>query len=86
MTVTEPTTLTVNSTLGCLQLPHPPGLGRPHGCQHRPLTVSGEPVLSFLTVGTQTCTGTTNSAGIATCNITPSEPTGGYTRLGQLLG
>ena len=39
--------------------------------------VSGQTVT--LTVnGTQTCTGTTNASGVATCPITPNEPSGTY--------
>ena len=82
MTVTEPTTLTVNSTSGAYNSPIP--VSGVLTDANTGLTVSGEPVV--FTVGTQTCTGTTNSAGIATCNITPSEPTGGYTVSGSFSG
>ena len=39
--------------------------------------VPGEPVTLTLN-GTQTCTATTSSAGVASCSVTPNEPAGTY--------
>ena len=36
--------------------------------------------------GTQSCTGTTNASGVATCSITPTEPGGTYTLSGSFGG
>lgn len=40
--------------------------------------VSGQPVM-FTLNGTETCTGTTNSSGAASCSLTPGEAAGSYT-------
>jgi hypothetical protein len=39
--------------------------------------VPGQPV-TFSVNGTQSCTATTNAQGVATCDVTPTEPTGTY--------
>ena len=36
--------------------------------------------------GTQSCTGTTNASGVATCTVTPTEPAGNYTVSGSFSG
>ncbi len=41
------------------------------------LPIPGEPV-TFTLGGIDTCTATTDSSGLATCDITPSEPSGSY--------
>ncbi len=47
--------------------------------------VAGEPV-TLKVNGTQSCTGTTNSSGVASCTITPNEPGGTYTLSGSFGG
>jgi len=47
--------------------------------------VAGETVTLKLN-GTQSCSGTTNASGVATCTITPSEPGGTYTLSGSFGG
>jgi hypothetical protein len=85
-TVTEPTALTVN--------PCPD----PMGCDYADQTtvsgtlmdtnlnvpVANEPVLFNL--DGQTCTGTTNSSGVASCSITPNEQAATYTLTGTFAG
>ncbi len=87
LSVTEPTTLTVN----------PSG-----GSYNSSVTVSGtltdanttlpiaNETVSFTvnggTNGTQTCSGLTNSAGVASCSVTPTEPAGSYTVSGSFIG
>ncbi|MGD0747496.1 MAG: hypothetical protein ABSB68_06760 [Acidimicrobiales bacterium] len=36
--------------------------------------------------GTQTCSGTTNASGVATCSVTPNEPSGTYSLSGSFGG
>jgi hypothetical protein len=47
--------------------------------------VAGEPVL-FTLNGTQTCTASTNSSGVASCSITPSEAASSYTLAASFAG
>ena len=47
--------------------------------------VPGEPVTLTLN-GTQTCTATTNSAGVASCSVTPNEPAGTYSLTASFAG
>lgn len=42
--------------------------------------------VQFTLNGTETCTGTTNATGVATCSITPSEAAGTYTLLAAFAG
>jgi hypothetical protein len=83
LSVTEPTTLTVNPTTvsyggtttvsGTLT---DTNLNQP---------VSNEPV-TFTVNNTETCTGTTDSNGFASCTVTPAESTGNYTVNGSFTG
>ncbi len=82
LSVTEPTTLTVNSTSGSYN--SPTSVSGVLTDANTGLPVPSEPVV--FTVGTQTCTATTDSTGIATCSITPNEPTGNYTVGGSFTG
>ncbi len=47
--------------------------------------VPGEPV-TFTVNGSQSCTATTNASGVATCSISPIEPTGSYSLSGSFPG
>ena len=47
--------------------------------------VPNEPV-TFTLNGTQSCTGATNAAGIASCSISPNEPAGTYSTTGSFPG
>ena len=82
MTVTEPTTLTVNSTSGAYN--SPTTISGVLTDANTGLPVSGEPVV--FTVGTQTCTGQTDATGTASCSITPSEASGAYPISGSFTG
>jgi hypothetical protein len=82
MTITEPTTLTVNSTTGAYDAPTP--ISGVLTDANTGLPVSGEPVV--FTVGTQTCTGTTDATGTASCSVTPTEPSGSYPVSGTFSG
>jgi len=83
LSVTEPTVLTVNpatvtyggstTVSGTLT---DSNLNQP---------VSSEPV-TFTVNNTETCTGTTDSSGLASCTITPGESTGNYTVSGTFTG
>ena len=42
--------------------------------------------MTFTLNGTETCTGTTDSTGTASCTITPGEPAGTYTVSGTFGG
>lgn len=82
--VQVPTTLTYN--------------GATTGDYHDPATVSavltnsvtGAPIgsqnVTFVLNGVETCTGATNAAGVASCNITPNEPAGVYTLVATFAG
>ncbi len=83
LSVTEPTVLTVNpatvtyggSTMVSGTLTDS-NLNQP---------VANEPV-TFAVNGTETCTGTTDSSGLASCPVTPGESTGDYTVAGTFTG
>ena len=47
--------------------------------------IVGQPV-TFTLNGAETCTGTTNAAGSASCSITPAEAAGGYTLTAAFAG
>ena len=47
--------------------------------------VPNEPVTLTLN-GTQTCTATTNTTGVASCSVTPNEPSGSYSLTGSFPG
>jgi large repetitive protein len=77
------TTLTVTSTTGTYGSPTTVTGTLVNNYTNTP--VSGETVTLKLN-GTQSCTGTTNASGVATCSITPSEPGGSYTLSGSFGG
>ena len=82
LSVTEPTTLTVNATSASFG-----GTTTLSGTltdANTGLTVSNEPVV--FTVGTQTCTGTTGSTGIASCTVPTTQAEGSYTVSGSFTG
>jgi hypothetical protein len=47
--------------------------------------IPGEPIV-FTLNGTETCTGTTDGSGDASCSITPGEPAGNYTLTASFAG
>ena len=71
----EGTKLTVTPTSGTYSGSTPVSATLVNTTTNQP--VSGEPV-TFTLNSTQTCTATTNANGVATCPITPNEPTGTY--------
>ena len=83
LSVTEPTTLTVNpatsdyagttTVSGTLTDSNP----------NQP--IAGEPV-TFTLNGTETCTGTTDATGTASCAVTPGESAATYTVTGTFAG
>jgi hypothetical protein len=77
------TTLTVTSTTGSYGSPTTVTGTLINNYTSAP--VPGETVTLKLN-GTQSCTGTTNASGVATCSITPSEPGGSYTLSGSFGG
>ena len=77
------TTLTVTSTTGTYGSPTTVTGTLINNYTSAP--VPGETVTLKLN-GTQSCTGTTNASGVATCSITPSEPGGSYTLSGSFGG
>ena len=77
------TTLTVTSTTGTYGSPTTVTGTLVNNYTNTP--VPGETVTLKLN-GTQSCTGTTNASGVATCPITPSEPGGTYTLSGSFGG
>ena len=83
MSVTEPTTLTVNSTTGDYADSTMVSGTLTDTITNAPL--SGEPVVLTLD-GHETCTATTDSTGTASCSVTPSEPAGTYTLAGSFAG
>ena len=77
------TTLTVTSTTGTYGSPTTVTGTLVDNYTNTP--VPGETVTLKLN-GTQSCTGTTNASGVATCPITPSEPGSTYTLSGSFGG
>ena len=67
------TTLTVSSATGTYDTPTTVTGTLVNNYTNTP--VAGETVTLKLN-GTQSCTGTTNASGVATCTITPTEPGG----------
>ena len=82
-TVTEPTTLTVNPGTGIYSTPTTVSGVLQDTITNTP--IAGEPV-TFVLNGTQTCTGTTDATGTASCSITPGEPAATYTITGTFGG
>jgi hypothetical protein len=82
LSVTEPTTLTVNAATGSYG--SPTTLSGVLTDANTGLPVSGETVT--FTTGTQSCTGTTDATGTASCSITPTEAEGSYTVSGSFTG
>jgi hypothetical protein len=82
-TLPAPTTLTVNAATGEYNVPTTVSAVLTNKTTSAP--VPGEPVALTLN-GIQTCTGTTNSSGVASCTITPSEPEGTYPLTGAFAG
>jgi hypothetical protein len=81
--VSVSTTLTVTSTTGTYGSPTTVTGTLINNYTNTP--VPGETVTLKLN-GTQSCTGTTNASGVATCSITPTEPGGTYTLSGSFGG
>jgi len=77
------TTLTVTSTTGTYGSPTTATGTLINNYTNTP--VGGETVTLKLN-GTQSCSGTTNASGVATCILTPSEPGGSYTLSGSFGG
>jgi hypothetical protein len=79
----EGTQLTVTPTTGVYSGPTPVSATLDNTYTNLP--VPGEPVT--LTVnGTQPCTATTDANGVATCTISPSEPSGSYSLTATFTG
>ncbi len=79
----EGTQLTVNPTTGVYDGSTPISGTLVNTYTNQP--VPGEPVT--LTVNSsQSCTTTTNANGVATCSVTPTEPTGSYSLSGSFPG
>jgi hypothetical protein len=74
----EGTQLTINPTMtsGVYNGSTPVSATLTNTFTHQP--VPGEPVTLTVT-GAPPCTATTNAQGVATCNVTPTEPAGSYT-------
>ncbi len=82
-TVTEPTTLTVNPATSDYSDSTTVSGVLTDSVTNAP--VSGEPV-TFKLNGTETCTGTTDATGTASCAITPGEPAATYPLTGTFAG
>ncbi len=82
-TVHTPTTLTVSATTGTYGSPTTLTGTLTNGVSGQPL--GGENVTLTLN-GTQSCVGTTNASGVASCSVTPNEPGGTYTVSGSFGG
>jgi hypothetical protein len=83
ITVTEPTTLTVNpATTPYSDTTTVSGVLTDTNTN---APISGEPV-TFVLNGTETCTGTTDATGSASCSITPGEQAATYTVTGSFTG
>ena len=83
ITVTEPTSLTVNPGTGNYSEPTTVSGVLQDTITNTP--IAGEPV-TFTLNGTETCTGTTDATGTASCSITPGEPAATYTLTGTFGG
>ncbi len=81
--VTEPTTLMVNSATGDYSDATQVSGVLTDSVTNAP--IPNEPVTLTLN-GTETCTATTDSAGMATCTITPGEPAATYSLTGTFGG
>ncbi len=79
----EGTKLTVNPTSGVYNGSTPVSATLTN--TYTGLPVPGEPVTLTVT-GAPPCTATTNAQGVATCNVTPTEPAGSYTLTGNFPG
>ena len=79
----EGTKLTVNPTSGVYNGSTPVSATLTNTYTGQP--VPGEPVTLTVT-GAPPCTATTNAQGVATCNVTPTEPAGSYTLTGNFPG
>ena len=83
ITVTEPTTLTVNpATSNYSDSATVSGVLTDTNTN---APISGEPV-TFTLNNTETCTGTTDATGTASCSITPGEPAATYQLTGTFGG
>ena len=83
ITVTEPTTLTVNpATSPYSDTTTVSGVLTDTNTN---APIAGEPV-TFQLNGTETCTGTTDATGTASCSVTPGEPAATYTVTGTFTG
>ncbi len=83
LSVTEPTILTVNSATSDYSDATTVSGVLTDGNTNLP--IANEPV-TFTLNGTETCTGTTDSTGTASCSITPGEPAATYTLAGSFAG
>lgn len=79
----EGTQLTINPTSGTYNGSTPVSATLTNTYTGQP--VPGEPVIVTLN-NTQSCTATTGTNGVATCDITPNEPTGSYSLSGSFPG
>jgi hypothetical protein len=82
-TVTEPTALTV--TPGTSDYADQTTVSGTLMDTNTDQPVANEPVV-FTLNGSETCTGTTNASGVASCPITPGEAAGNYTLSGSFAG
>ena len=83
MSVTEPTTLTVNPTT--VSYGDTTTVSGTLTDSNLNLPIPNEPV-TFTVNAVETCTGTTDSNGLASCTVTPGESTGNYTVNGSFTG
>jgi hypothetical protein len=83
VTVRTPTTLTVSAGTGGYDVPTTVSALLTNS--HTSTAISGESITLTLN-GTQTCIGTTNISGRASCSITPLEPEGTYPLTGSFAG
>jgi hypothetical protein len=78
-----PTTLTVTPVSGDFSTPTPVSAVLTNSNTNTP--ISDEPI-TFTLNGSETCTGTTDDTGTATCVITPGEPSSSYTLTASFSG
>ncbi len=83
LSVTEPTTLTVNPTT--VSYGDTTTVSGTLTDSNLNLPIANEPV-TFTVNNVETCTGTTDSNGLASCTVTPGESTGNYTVNGSFTG